>query len=134
MMDICPIQLTLENDQFLWCLFFMSCKCIKYLLLLLYLALLILQQQQFLEFNLINNFNDFYCFSFNRFCIIPASNPAPPVGTTIASTSGTCSIISRPIVPFFDRFLLNIYFNWYRYQSSNNFNINSAPNFFYLIL
>ncbi len=31
--------------------------------------------------------------------LTPASNPAPPVGTTIASTSGTSSRISRAIVP-----------------------------------
>ncbi len=30
---------------------------------------------------------------------IPANNPPPPVGTTIASTSGTCSMISRAMVP-----------------------------------
>ena len=29
----------------------------------------------------------------------PASKPAPPTGTITASTSGTCSTISRPIVP-----------------------------------
>ena len=30
---------------------------------------------------------------------IPAIKPAPPIGTTMASRSGTCSRISRPTVP-----------------------------------
>ena len=30
---------------------------------------------------------------------IPANNPAPPVGTIIASKFGTCSMISKAIVP-----------------------------------
>lgn len=30
----------------------------------------------------------------------PAINPPPPVGTTTASMSRTCSTISRPIVPW----------------------------------
>ena len=33
------------------------------------------------------------------YCYLPASRPAPPVGTIIASTSGICSIISSAIVP-----------------------------------
>ena len=31
---------------------------------------------------------------------MPAANPPPPIGTTIVCTSGTCSMISSPTVPW----------------------------------
>ncbi len=42
-----------------------------------------------------------FTFGFNVFSAsaIPATKPAPPMGTMTASTSGTCAAISSPKVP-----------------------------------